>query len=389
MPDADIILVGLGAVGSAALYQLARRGRRVLGIDQFAPPHAMGSTHGETRITRLAIGEGAHFTPLAIRSHQIWRELEAATGRELLTENGGLVISVAGGGGAFHGASFFATTVAAAERHGIAHERLDAAQIRRRHPPFAVRDDEVGYFEPSAGFVRPEACVAAQLDEAERLGATLRLGETVLSFEDDGGGVVVETTAGRYTASALVLAVGPWAPRLYGGRIAAPLKVFRQVLYWFDVGDAHDHFNPDRFPVFIWELPHARGAIYGFPAIGGPGGGFKIATEQYLAETSPERVSRDVTTAETAEMFARFVAPFFPDALPRCVRSAVCLYTMTPDFGFVVDRLPGADRVIVASPCSGHGFKHSAALGEAIADLAEGQESRFDLSAFALSRFAA
>ena len=389
MPDADIILVGLGAVGSAALYQLARRGRRVLGIDQFAPPHAMGSTHGETRITRLAIGEGAHFTPLAIRSHQIWRELEAATGRELLTENGGLVISGAGGGGAFHGASFFATTVAAAERHGIAHERLDAAQIRRRHPPFAVRDDEVGYFEPSAGFVRPEACVAAQLDEAERLGATLRLGETVLSFEDDGGGVVVETTAGRYTAAALVLAVGPWAPRLYGGRIAAPLKVFRQVLYWFDVGDAHDHFNPDRFPVFIWELPHARGAIYGFPAIGGPGGGFKIATEQYLAETSPERVSRDVTTAETAEMFARFVAPFFPDALPRCVRSAVCLYTMTPDFGFVVDRLPGADRVIVASPCSGHGFKHSAALGEAIADLAEGQESRFDLSAFALSRFAA
>jgi sarcosine oxidase len=390
MPEADVIVVGLGAAGSAALYQLARRGRRVIGVDQFAPPHAMGSSHGETRITRLAIGEGAHYTPLAIRSHQIWRELEAATGRELLTENGGLVISGAGGGSrAFHGASFFATTVAAAQRHGIDHERLDAAQIRRRFPAFAVRDDEVGYFEPSAGFVRPEACVAAQLDEAARLGASLRLGETVLGFADDGGGVVVETTAGRYTATALVLAVGPWAPRLYGDRIAAPLKVFRQVLYWFDVGDAYASFTPDRFPVFIWELPHAHGAIYGFPAVGGPDGGFKIATEQYAAETSPERVSREVTAAETAEMFERFVAPFFPDARPRCVRSAVCLYTMTPDFGFVVDRLPGAERVIVASPCSGHGFKHSAALGEAIADLAEGRASRFDLSAFALSRFAA
>jgi sarcosine oxidase len=247
----------------------------------------------------------------------------------------------------------------------------------------------VGYYEPSAGFVRPEACVAAQLDEAARLGATLRLGERVLGFKQDGGGVVVETTAGRHTAAAAVLAVGPWAPQLYGARIAAPLKVYRQVLHWFDIRDAYPRFGSDRFPVFIWELPNARGAIYGFPAIDGPGGGFKIATEQYVAQTSPERVSREVTAAETAEMFERFVAPFFPDAQPRCVRSAVCLYTMTPDFGFVIDRLPDAERVIVASPCSGHGFKHSAALGEAIADLAERRAGRFDLSAFALSRFPA
>lgn len=388
MPDVDVIVAGLGAVGSAALYQLARRGRRAIGIDQFAPPHALGSTHGETRITRLAIGEGAHYTPLAVRSHQIWRELEAATGRELLSQNGGLLIAGAGGGSTFHGASFFATTLAAAERHGIAHERLDAAQIRRRFPPFAVRDDEMGYHEPSAGFVRPEACVAVQLQEAERLGATLRLGETVLGFRQDGDGVVVETTAGRLTAAALVLAVGPWAPGLYGDRVAAPLSVYRQVLYWFDIEGAYGRFLPDRFPVFIWELPHAHGAIYGFPALGGPRGGFKIATEQYAAQTSPERVSREVTAAEIDEMFERFVARFFPDAQPRCIRSAVCLYTMTPDFGFLVDRLPGAERVIVASPCSGHGFKHSAALGEAVADLAEGRSSRFDLSAFALSRFA-
>jgi sarcosine oxidase len=388
MTAAEVIVVGLGAAGSATLYQLAKRGARVMGIDRFAPPHTLGSTHGDTRITRLAIGEGAHYPPLAVRSHEIWRELEAATGASLLTTNGGLVISGGEGGSAFHGASFFTTTVEAARRHGIAHEQLGAADIRRQFPPFAVRDDERGYFEPDAGFARPEACIEAQLREAARFGAELRLGEAALGFEADADGVVLTTTEGRYACGALVLAVGPWAPQIYGARIPAPLKVYRQVLYWFDVERRHAAFTPDRFPVFIWELPHVHGAVYGFPAVDGPRGGFKIATEQFAAETTPETVSRKVTPAETQRMFERFVAPFFPDAGPKCVRSAVCLYTMTPDFGFVVDRLRGAERVIVASPCSGHGFKHSAALGEAIADLAEGRASRFDLSAFSLARFA-
>jgi sarcosine oxidase len=313
--------------------------------------------------------------------------LEAATGRDLLTSNGGLVISGAKAGSSFHGASFFDTTVAAAQRHGVAHQLLAADDIRRRFSPFAVAGDEIAYFEPDAGFVRPEACVAAQLESAQRLGAELRLGQAVLNFEPDGDGVAVITSEGRHVCQSLVLAAGPWAPRLYGARISSPLKVYRQVLYWFDVGDSYAAFTPDRFPVFIWELPHAHGAIYGFPAVGGPRDGFKIATEQYEAETTPETVSREVTEDETAQMFERFVAPFFPDARRTCVRSAVCLYTMTTDFGFIVDRLPGEERVIVASPCSGHGFKHSAALGEAIADLAEGRQSRFDLSAFSLSRF--
>lgn len=386
--SADVIVVGLGAAGAAALYQLARRGVNAIGIDRFSPPHAFGSTHGETRITRLAIGEGAHYTPLAMRSHEIWRELETATGARLLTTNGGLIISGAERNATFHGASFFDTTLEAGRRHGVAHEILSGAEIRRRFPAFAVGDDAIGYFEPSAGFVRPEACVAAQLTEAKRLGAELRLGETALGFEAEPGGATLVTSAGRYACGALVLAVGAWAPELYGRRFSLPLQVYRQVLYWFDVGDRRQAFEPDRFPVFIWELPGAEGAIYGFPALGGPDSGFKVAREQWEAETSPGEVVREVADAEISEMHARFVAPFFPDAQPRCLRSAVCLYTVTPDFGFIVGRAPGMDRVILASPCSGHGFKHSAALGEAIADLAEGRPSRFELGPFSVSRFA-
>jgi sarcosine oxidase len=160
------------------------------------------------------------------------------------------------------------------------------------------------------------------------------------------------------------------------------------VLHWFDVGDRHADFTPDRFPIFIWELPHAHGAIYGFPVVGGPGAGLKVATEQFEAETTPQSARREVTPLEAEEMHARFVAPYLPDVGPRCVRYAVCLYTMTPDFGFVVERAPEARNVILASPCSGHGFKHSAALGEAIADLVLDRPGRFDLSPFSLSRFA-
>lgn len=384
----DVIVVGLGAAGSAALYQLARRGVRALGIDRYAPPHDLGSTHGETRITRLAIGEGAHYTPLAVRSHAIWRELEAQTGRRLLTTNGGLVISGSAGGSTFHGTSFFQTTLEAAARHGIAHEVLDAAEIRRRFPAFAVREDQRGYFEPGAGFVEPEACVAAQLSEAGRLGAELRLDEPVVGIEPGPDSVEVTTPQGRYVAATVVLALGPWAPELAARWLPIRLRIFRQTLLWFDVAARHADFAPARFPVFIWELPDARGAFYGIPAVGGPGGGFKVGGEQFEAETTPDDVSRQVTPQEIARAYSEFVAPYFPDAGPKCVRSAVCLYSMTPDFGFIVDRAPGAQNVILASPCSGHGFKHSAALGEAIADMAEGRAaSRFDLNPFAATRF--
>jgi sarcosine oxidase len=382
----DAIVLGLGAAGSAALYQLARRGARVLGLDRHAPPHAFGSTHGDTRVTRLAIGEGAHYTPLALRSHEIWRELERETGETLLTSNGGLIISSPNKRGFTHVDEFFANTVAAAEEFGIAHERLDAGDIRARFPEFAIARDEYGYFERDAGFVRPEAAVRAQLALARERGAEMRVNERVSSFVPSPHEVTVTTDKGVYTADKLIVAAGPWLPQLLAPEHAAHFSVYRQVLYWFDIDGPIEPFLPERFPVFIWELRASRQGIYGFPAIDGPGGGLKIATEQYIATTSPDNVAREVGRDEIADMHARFVAPYFPHLSARCVRAATCLYTVTTDFAFVVDRHPDSDRVILASPCSGHGFKHSAALGEAMAQLVLEGRARFDLSPFAFSR---
>lgn len=383
----DVIVLGLGAAGSATLYQLARRGAKVLGIDRFSPPHVHGSTHGDTRVTRLAIGEGAHYTPLAQRSHQIWRELEAATGTELLTECGGLIMSSGSEEKSFHGAAFFPTTVEAARRRNIPHELLDAEQIRRRFPQFAIDDTTRGYFEPSAGFVRPEACIRAELAQAKDNGAGIRLDEPVQKIEQLGNTVRVTTAQGRYTADRLVVAAGPWLTQLLP-ELARHFKVYRQVLYWFDVEAHFADFTPDKFAIFIWELPGDGRGIYGFPAIDGPRGGFKISTEHYLETTTPETVARAVTPDEITTMLRELVAPHIKGVGAECVKAVTCLYTVTKDFGFVIDSHPEHDRIIVASPCSGHGFKHSAALGEAIGDLALGEPSRFDLSAFTLARFA-
>lgn len=381
----DVIVLGLGAAGSATLYQLAKRGARVLGIDQFSPPHKLGSTHGDTRVTRLAIGEGAHYTPLAIRSHEIWRELEAASGAPLLTQNGGLILSSGSDDRSFHGAPFFRTTVEAAERHGIAHELLDAGAIRQRYPQFVVDDNSRAYFEPSAGFVRPEECVRLQLSEAGRLDAVIRCNETVLAIRQRQGKVEVETQRETFSADRVVVAAGAWLPQLLP-ELAKHFDVYRQVLYWFDVEAHYDNFTPQTFPIFIWELREGHGGIYGFPAIDGPKGGFKVSTEHYVETTTPGDVSRDVTAAEIETMWRDFVSPYIKGVGARCVKAVTCLYTVTKDFGFVIDHHPRHQRIIVASPCSGHGFKHSAALGEAISDLAVGAPARFDLSAFSLAR---
>ena len=381
----DVIVLGLGACGAATTYQLAKRGARVLGIDQFSPPHPFGSTHGDTRVTRLAIGEGAHYTPLAIRSHAIWREIEAGTGADLLTTNGGLIISGADAAD-FHGSPFFANTVAAAERHGIAHEMLDAAAIRRRFPQFAVGDDAVAYYEPSAGFVRPEACVKAQLSLAEKHGAVLHRNERVLGFDVTATGVMVRTDKASYQAGQLIVAAGAWAPSFLPPDTAELFNVYRQVQFWFDVEDV-DAFEPEWFPIFIWDLPNGKGGVYGFPARDGPRGGIKVAVENYERTTTPDMVQRDVSPDEARSVFDQFIAPHIRGVTSRCVRSLSCLYTVTRDFGFVIDRHPQFERVIVASPCSGHGFKHSAAVGEALAQLAMDGVSSLDLRHFGLGRF--
>jgi len=387
MSSYDAIVLGLGAMGSAATWQLAKSGARVLGLDRLAPPHAMGSTHGETRITRLAIGEGLHLTPLALRSHEIWREIERETGQDLLTAKGGLILSSDARTSRTHVEGFFANTLAAARRFHIAHQLLDASAIRARFPQFLIRDDEIGYFESRAGFVRPEACVSAQLELARKKGADIRVNELVLDFAEDATGVTIRTATATHRADRLVVCAGPWLPSLLDARIAGLFRIYRQVLFWFAIEGPMTPWHEDRFPIFIWELQGTSQGIYGFPAIDGARGGVKIATEQYDAETNPATAERAVSPEEIASMYARYVAPNFSGLGASCVKSAVCLYTVTPDFGFVIDWLPGSERVLIASPCSGHGFKHSAAIGEALAQLLMENRSSLELSAFRFDRF--
>ena len=379
----DAIVLGLGAFGSATVYQLAGRGARVLGIDRFAPPHALGSTHGDTRITRLANGENALFTGFVRRSHEIWREIERETGESLLTQCGGLVISGASKA-SVHVEGFFENTVANARANGVAHEILRTDDIRRRFPQFNVRDDETGYFEPEMGFVRPEACVRAQLGLAQARGAELRLGEQVLGFQETDDGVEVRTDRGAYRADSAVVALGAWLPEVCP-QLKPLLKIYRQTLFWFDIEGNEAAHSVGRFPIFIWELPDSHSGIYGFPVIA-PHGGLKVATEQYAQTTTPQAARGDVSPREIAAMHG-LIAPFLPRVSGRCLRAVTCLYTVTPDSQFIIDRLPGAGRVIVASPCSGHGFKHSPAIGEALADLALEGRSHLDLTPFRLARF--
>lgn len=381
--NSDVIVIGLGAMGSAACYQLARRGAKVIGIDRYSPPHSLGSTHGDTRITRLAIGEGEHFVPFAIRSHEIWHELESETGARLMTTTGGLIMSSASGH-AMHGSSnFLQTTIDTAAKFGIRHRVLKTGEIAAEFPQFMLDGNEMGYFEDSAGFLRPERCVATQLSLAEKHGAEVRLNERVTRVEKDGTGIRVVTDIGRYFAATAIVAAGPWVGDFVEGAAADLFKIYRQVLHWFDVSAAHEQFALGKFPIFIWSFGRFAGDfMYGFPAIDGRDGGLKIASEEYHVTTPPEQVDRSVAAEESAGIFQNYVSGKLNGVGERCVRSAVCLYTSTPDSNFVIDRLD--ENVLLASPCSGHGFKHSAAIGETLAELALTGKSTIDITPFSM-----
>jgi sarcosine oxidase len=384
----DVAVVGVGAAGAATLYQLARRGVRAVGIDRFSPPHIHGSTHGDTRITREAIGEGEAYTPLVQRSHAIWRELEAETGEDLLTQCGGLIVEAAGGGAAgHHRHEFLASTIACANRYGIKHELLSAADVAGRFPQFGLDGTESAYYEPTAGFVRPERCVAAELTVAARLGAEIRCDERVLAVEPSGSGVRVRTERGVLEAEKVVMAVGPWVRDFVGADQLRLFNVYRQVLTWFELEpDAVDH-TPGVMPVFIWGLSDGT-AFYGFPAIDGTRE-IKVADEQLDTATAADEASLEVDPGEPRVLYDALIRRRLPGVSSRCLRAARCLYTVTPDANFVIDGHPDLPGVLLVSPCSGHGFKHSAGVGEAIAQRITTGASDVDLSPFRLDRFRA
>jgi sarcosine oxidase len=383
----DLIIIGLGAVGSAALCQSALRGARVLGIDRFSPPHEFGSSHGETRITRQAVGEGAEFVPLVLRANVLWRALEAATGEKLLVQNGGLILLDGEARVQGTGAAFFNQTVDCARRFGIEHQMLGAEEIRQRFPQFILRDGAEGYLEPGAGFLFPEKCISAQLSVAGANRAQLRVGEIVTNIVTDASGVVVETNRSRYGAAKVVLTPGPWMAdwaRTICGLDEADFAVYRQTLYWFGIGQAEARFSPDQMPIFIWNSGQVEKGFYGFPSLDGLS--LKVATEQFTSLSDPQEGQVAVTPEQAQGFYDGYVRVSLRGMSSQCLRAATCFYTVVPDHRFVIDHGIDSERVWFASACSGHGFKHSAAIGEALVQMALGEAPAVDLRPFTRDR---
>jgi len=371
---AEVAIVGLGAAGSAAALTLARRGRRVIGFDRFHPPHIHGSTHGRSRIIREAYYESPAYVPLVRRAYELWHDLERDSGRTLLTQTGGLMLGPAGG-------ELVDGARRSAELHGIPWELLDAAAVRRRFPAFRPDADAVAVLEQRAGFLDPEACVESCLTLAAGAGATLWFDTLVDRWERTGDGIRLHTTGGTVECNRLILAAGAWMGGLMGGT-PLPLTVTRQVMYWFRPKEGVPHFGAGKLPVFIWEWEAGR-MIYGFPD---HGAGFKVARHHEGPTVNANVADRSVSPAEIAEM-REILRRCFPEADGEPVDAATCLYTNTPDHHFVLGAHPDEPRVILASPCSGHGFKFASAIGEVLADLATTGQSSFDLSPFSPRRF--
>ena len=356
----DVIVIGLGGMGSAAAAHLAARGQRVLGLERFGPAHDRGSSHGGSRIIRQSYFEDPAYVPLLLRAYELWREIEADSGADLMTLTGGLYFG-----------RLDSPTVAGSLRSSrqwdLPHELLDAAEIRRRFPTMTPADDEVGLYEADAGLVRPEATVAAHLALAGQRGADLRFDEPVQDWSTTADGVRVTTAAGTYTAGRLVICPGAWAPELLAD-LGVPLTVERQVLYWFRPTGGVEPFAPDRQPIWIHEGDDGE-QLYGFPAIDGPDGGVKVAFFRRGVVCTPETIDRDVHPDEVAYAAER-VGRLLPALPGRLLSAATCMYTLTPDHHFVIAPHPAHEQVTVACGFSGHGFKFVPVVGEILADLA-------------------
>jgi sarcosine oxidase len=374
----DVIVAGLGAMGSATVSHLALRGRHVLGLERWRPGHQYGSSHGDSRIIREMYFEHPMYVPMVQRAHELWRELEERTGTPLMTINGGLMIGPRDGG-------LVSGTLRSAKEYGLPCEILEAEQVSKRFPPFRLRDGDVAVHDPRAGYLDPEACKAAFLEVAAENGADLRFEEPVLSWRAVDGGVEVKTPVGAYTADRLVLSVGAWTPELCEA-LHLPLEVERQAVFWFDTGPQATQFDPALFP--IWAHEYIPGEIcYGFPLL--PRGVKASVMHSGEIVSHADEVQREITKNDLDALRSALQSVLPGLSQSAVIETDVCLFTNTPDHDFVIDFVPGFPQVLVSSACSGHGFKFASAIGELQADLVMDLPPRYDLSPFRMTRLAA
>lgn len=384
----SVAVIGLGIYGMSILRELSETlGMEVIGFDQYYPPHQLGSSHGDTRVTRLAIGEGRECTPFAICSHQKWKELELLTGRSLYVKTGVLIMA-SPTENILHGNNdFIAETISAAYDFNIPHISMNSIPISRKYPQFNLIGDETGYFEYEGGYIRPEECIEAQKIKAIQNKARIIINTKIkkiippqLKRKD----FMIITDAGIvYYAEKVVVTAGAWVKEFLPFEIASKLEVHRQVLYWFEVRNEFNNYSKENFPVFIWQRGVEGNFLYGFPA--DVNGNLKIATEKN-DPADPDKINRRVSDKEIKEMY-KYAVNFLPDLKPKCVKSTVCMYTNTLDHKFIIDRHPDYENMFIVSCCSGHGAKHSAGAAESIAQVVLGKETRIDLKPFSLKRF--
>jgi len=369
----DVAVVGLGAMGSAALHHLAKRGVNAIAFDRHAPPHTLGSTHGHTRIIREAYYEHPLYVPLVQRAYALWEELERETQQQLWIRTGGLMVGPEQG-------ELFRGARASAETHKLAHEILNARQIEARFPAYRAQRDWVGLLEHRAGMLFPERCVAAHLSRTGS--ASVRTGETVQSLELSSTSVSVMTSAGEYEAERVVVAAGPWLPELLPFlELRLPLEIERQMSHWFEPASTDPKYAATQTPVGLWEM---RGADV-FATLPDEGHGVKCGVHHDGRPTSPGSVDRTVSAGEN-EAARTLLEQVMPGAGGKLKEARVCLYTNTPDHHFIIDWAANGKALIV-SPCSGHGFKFASAIGEVVSQLVVDGKSWLNLAPFSLSRF--
>jgi sarcosine oxidase len=372
----DVIVVGVGTMGAAAAFHLARRGQRVLGLEQFGLVHDRGSMHGQTRIIRLAYHEQPGYVGLLRRAYELWRELEARTSEPLLEVIGSLSAGPEDG-------AVVSGSLLACRQHGLEHELLSTSELSSRYPAYAPPDGTVAVLQPDGGFLWAERCVQAHGDAARAEGAELRLGERVLDWKGlPGGGVSVRTDRGTYEAGRLVLCPGAWADELMQLPVEGLLTVTRQVVAWFDTHRSA-MFDPQSFPVFVIESDGRD--HYGFPEVGRPG--VKVGRMNHPGRVvDPDSFERAVTSGEL-EVLRGFVAEWFPAGAGEALDTVACMFTNTPDRHFLVDLHPTEPDVVIGSVCSGHGFKFASVVGEILAELVIDGSTRHEIGFLRLDRF--
>lgn len=375
MTTYDTIVIGAGAMGSATCYQLARRGQRVLGLEQFDIPHSRGSSHGLTRIIRLAYFEHPSYVPLLQRAYALWADLEAEAGEQLFHKTGGLDIGPTG-------SHVFAGSLRSCLEHDLPHQVLNGTEVNARYPAYSLPADFQAVFQPDAGFLLPERCIVSFVEGAFRHGGQVHARETVLGWEPAGDGVRVTTDRAVYEAGSLVLTAGAWSGRAlpWLARLAVPE---RQVLAWLQP-TAPDLFTPRRFPV--WILDQGDETFYGFPVFDVPG--FKFGWYHHRRETGePEALIAQEPDRVDEQALRAFAARFFPQGNGPTMALRTCMFTNSPDEHFIIGLHPQLPQVSLAAGFSGHGFKFTSVIGEIMADLATKRATRHDIGLFRVDRF--